>query len=280
MNQDIAGLIADRLSKERQNLLEEWQQSPTSPLRGASSATVPTRYLVVDNLLPDDLARQIYQAFPTEASLWHVRSSFRERKRTLTTVRQLSPVIQQATQAFHDSRVIQLIGQVTGTTELQADPSLYAAGLSVMSHQDFLNPHIDNSHDADKRRYRRLNLLYYVTPGWAAESGGNLELWDSRVRQCVSIAARFNRLVIMQTHRGSWHSVDPVLATSQMRCCLSNYYFSPDSPTGESYQHVTSFTGRPGQHARRAFGRVDNLCRQMLATTLGLGRGRKLLNDA
>ena len=90
----------------------------------------------------------------------------------------------------------------------------------------FLNPHIDNSHDGDQKNYRVLNLLYYITPGWRSENGGNLELWDQKVTKPVEIPSLFNRLVLMSTNDKSWHSVNEVKADSR-RCCISNYYFFP-----------------------------------------------------
>ena len=39
------------------------------------------------------------------------------------------------------------------------------AGLAMFE-GDFLNPHVDNSHDANREKYRRLNLLFYVSPDW------------------------------------------------------------------------------------------------------------------
>ena len=32
-----------------------------------------------------------------------------------------------------------------------------------MPQGNYLKPHLDNSHDRDRKRYRVLNLLYYVT---------------------------------------------------------------------------------------------------------------------
>ena len=66
-------------------------------------------------------------------------------------------------------------------------------------------------------------LLYYVTPGWRLENGGNLELWDCAVRRNVTLVSQFNRLVLMETTPWSWHSVSPVVADG-FRCCVSNYY--------------------------------------------------------
>ncbi len=113
-----------------------------------------------------------------------------------------------------------------------------------MLKDDFLNPHIDNSHDGDLRNFRVLNLLYYVSPGWALENGGNLELWDEGLANPVTIHSRFNRLVIMETNPRSWHSVSHVQVV-EPRMCVSNYYFSKESPTGRPYRNVTTFRGRP-----------------------------------
>lgn len=119
-----------------------------------------------------------------------------------------------------------------------------------MAKDHFLNPHLDNSHDKDRERYRVLNLLYYVSPDWKYENGGNLELWPNGPKnKQITIESKFNRLVVMITNKHSWHSVSPVLV-NQSRCCVSNYYFSKVSPENQDYFHVTSFRGRPEQKLR------------------------------
>lgn len=112
-----------------------------------------------------------------------------------------------------------------GFKKIEPDPKLYAGGLSMMFSGDFLNPHIDNSHDGDRHRYRRLNLLYYVSPGWNLRNGGNLELWDEARIKPKTLVALENRLVVMETNKISWHSVSKV-EIDRPRCCVSNYYFS------------------------------------------------------
>jgi hypothetical protein len=141
----------------------------------------------------------------------------------------------------------------------------------MMFRDDFLNPHIDNSHEQTRSKYRRINLLYYVSPDWQQQYGGNLELWDQNVTRPVTITSRFNRLVLMETNKTSWHSVSPV-GVDEPRCCVSNYYFSNASPTGESYYHVTSFTGRPGQTVRRLAGTIDNVARSFARQHLNMTR--------
>ena len=95
-----------------------------------------------------------------------------------------------------------------------------------MKHTQFLNPHLDNSHDKERNRWRVLNLLFYVTPNWMDSNGGHLEIWPEGLKQDqTTLYSRFNRLIVMATHDQSWHSVSPVVADAS-RNCVSNYYFS------------------------------------------------------
>ena len=173
---------------------------------------------------------------------------------------------------------MEFVAACTGMTQLEPDPKLYAGGLSMMFAGDFLNPHIDNSHDAMRQRYRRLNLLYYVSPEWTLEDGGNFELWDDGRQVAKTIVSARNRLVVMETDRSSWHSVSPV-QSDMPRCCVSNYYFSKVSPDETDYFHVTSFSGRPEQAFRRVLGVVDNTLRNLVARMLKVGRGRNRVNE-
>jgi len=238
---------------------------------GGGSGEISTRHLVLDGVLPDDVAQEVYTAFP-DSDQMRLMSSFRERKCTSKNFDEFNSVIRDVSYAFQDPAVIGLIGEITGIAGQMADPSFYAGGLSRMGRGHFLNPHIDNSHEAGRHYYRTLNLLYYVTPGWRSEEGGGLELWDRRVREKVVIPCLFNRLVVMETNPWSWHSVSPVV-TNAHRCCISNYYFSPESPAGEPYFHVTSFSARPDQKVRRMMSWLDNRVRNGVRLLFPQGLG-------
>jgi len=75
----------------------------------------------------------------------------------------------------------------------------------------------------------------------------------------------------METNRYSWHSVSKVSA-DQTRCCMSNYYFSEQSPDDDNYFHVTSFIGRPEQPLRRFLGNIDNRLRNVISKILKITR--------
>lgn len=259
----IAELVAQRLRAESARLRADFDR----PRIGT------TRCTLLDDVLPAELARGIYDAFPPEREM-RLMSSFREQKYTSKALERMAPLMHAALFAFQAPAVMQAVAQITGLRDMVGDPRLYAGGISAMTRGQFLDPHIDNSHDGEGRLYRVLNLLYYVTPDWRAEDGGNLELWDGSVRERLEIASRFNRLVIMETNQRSWHSVNRVRAEGK-RCCVSNYYFSPHSPNGVEVSHITFFHGRPEQPLRRLLATADGHLRTLLRRVVRRGLSRE-----
>jgi Rps23 Pro-64 3,4-dihydroxylase Tpa1-like proline 4-hydroxylase len=245
----IAALICTRLD----------QASPAAAASyEASSARIG--FFVIDDLLPAELARQIGAAFPAREAMIP-KHNLRERKSILAKTASFAALVGEAIYAFQDPQVVARVAAITGVSTLQPDASLYAGGISAMGQGDFLNPHLDNSHDKDRARWRALNLLYYVTPDWPEAGGGNLELWPHGVdRSQTTIHSRFNRLVVMVTHGASWHSVSPVTSSAD-RKCVSNYYFTPAPMLCSDTFHVTSFRGRPEQRFADAVLRADSFAR-------------------
>ena len=242
-----------------------------------NSNNIGTKYFFLDNILPQELCLDIHNSFLSNKNKFLYRQSFREKKRTFAKLDNIDCILSYITYAFQDRKVIDIIEKITRIDSLEADSNLYAGGLSIMGKDDFLNPHIDNSHDSKRQKYRRLNLLYYVTPNWKNSNGGNLELWDDKVKNNITIPSFFNRLVVMNTDKRSWHSVSPV-CVDNLRCCVSNYYFSNISPDGTNYYHVTSFNGRPNEYLKRFISIFDNLSRNIFSKTTCFSRGKSLMN--
>lgn len=260
---DLIGLICERITRDHEGLRRAFLQHHD---------VTGTRFAVVTDLLTDAVAHEVYRSFPSVSDM-RLLSSFRERKYTFKQLDSTPRLLRDVTTAIQDAKVVSLVEQITGISHQVPDPSLYAGGISTMTTGHFLNPHIDNSHDGERLHYRVLNLLYYVTPDWRPEYGGTLELWNEKVTEALTIPSQFNSLVLMETNRRSWHSVSPIVHRGQ-RCCVSNYYFSKQSPEGQDYFHVTSFCARPEQRYRRAVSLVDNLARNGLRKVWRYGLGR------
>lgn len=246
----IADLILARLTEEKDRLSQQYLSQPIA-------------HFVIDNLLPLALAHGIARSFPSVSQM-NLKKSLRELKYVTAQMDRCTPLLEETLFAFHDPKVVALVEEITQLREIEPDRQLYAGGISVMTRGHFLNPHLDNSHDKVRERYRALNLLYYSTPDWKPEEGGSLELWPEGPKGSpITIPCLFNRLVVMATNRRSWHSVNQI-ASQAPRYCVSNYYFSPGTPESEDYFHVTSFRGRPEQPIRDLVLRVDIRLRMLL----------------
>lgn len=243
---EIADIIVQKLEANLPSMKKMYDQS--EPAIG---------YFYIDDLLPEEIAKNIYECFP-DGSNMRLKKSLKEYKYIAAQMNNYNPILEETIYAFQDPRVVELVSKITGIKSLNPDEHLYAGGISLMGNKHYLNPHLDNSHDKDRDQWRVLNLLYYVTPQWEQNFGGNLELWPNGLESApTTIHSKFNRLAVMATHDGSWHSVSPIDAEGKARCCVSNYYFSNTALKSTDRFHITSFRGRPEQKVRDAVLKVD-----------------------
>lgn len=248
---ELADLIFQRLVSEKENLKTGFRNSES------------IGYFFIDDVLPDEIARKLYGVFPKPEQMT-LKKSLREDKYVAAQMNLYHPLLEEIIYAFQDDRIVNIIGEICNIKNPIPDDNLYAGGISLMGKNQFLNPHLDNSHDKDRNLWRVLNLLYYVTPDWKEEYGGNLELWPNGLKNGqITIHSKFNRLAVMETHNDSLHSVSPIVFDG-FRRCVSNYYFS-ESPLLESDRfHVTSFRGRPENKFIDTVLRTDTWLRMMI----------------
>jgi Rps23 Pro-64 3,4-dihydroxylase Tpa1-like proline 4-hydroxylase len=231
--EEISQLIYNQIIENKANILEQYEASKQH-----------IGYFYIDDVLPLEMAQTCFEIFPNPSEMRSLKS-LREYKYVSAQMNKHHPLIENVIYAFQDEKIVKLIGEICKIDSLYADESLYAGGISLMAKDNFLHPHLDNSHDAERERWRVLNLLYYVTPNWQLPNGGHLELWpNGPKKEPILLESKFNRLIVMATHDTSWHSVNKVTVDAS-RCCISNYYFSdaPLKPTDKF--HVTKFRGRP-----------------------------------
>lgn len=249
---EIAKLILESLQQNHKKLEEQFKTSNDG-----------IGYFVLDDLLPEDLAQQIYDSFPDTKEAVK-KQSIREHKYVGYQMNKFDALLEEVIYAFQEPEVVNAVAKITDISALEPDENLYAGGISLMKQHNFLNPHLDNSHDKDRNRWRVLNLLYYVTPNWKLEDGGNLELWPEGVKsQQITVESKFNRLAVMTTHQNSWHSVSKVVS-DKVRCCVSNYYFSEVPLKSSDSFHVTTFRGRPSEKIKDIILQCDSFLRSSL----------------
>ena len=252
---DLLNQIKTKLTLNLDKLKEQFN---------SNNPSTSTKFFILDNLLDADTALILFNTVNSDrvGINWKKKNTFREKKSGFKNIKASHINLINIFESFHDSEIAKIISEITNIDNLRHDSSLYAAGISKMEKNDFLNPHIDNSHDGSRKFYRRLNLLFYIDPNITSIDGGNLELWDNNVKNSIKLYPKFNRLIIMETNRSSWHSVDSIKSENKQRLCITNYFFSKESPEEYEYYNVTSFLGRPEQKMIRVISKLDNFLRQ------------------
>lgn len=252
MRDQLINLIIKRFQETKTELKQQFSRK--YPIKVA-------RHFALDNFLPAEIAEKIYAEFPKHNKMKSL-SNFGELKLKYSHIKHTSSLLQDVHFAIQDPRVVAEVEEITEIKDQIPDKSPIAGGVSMLLKGHYINPHIDNSHDIEKKFYRTVNLLYYVSPNWKIENGGNYELWDEAVENNIVVPSYFNRLVVMETNRTSWHAVSPVRCDAP-RCCIFNYFFSEQSPEGETYFHGASslffnplFKARPEQKIRRTLGTI------------------------
>ena len=250
MKTQLTDLIVQRLNEAKEQLKKEFHRE--HPIKVA-------RFFALDNLLPTEIAERIYADFPDPRKM-HLLSSSGKIKLKYCHLKDASSLLRDINSAIQDSQVVAVIEEITRIKNQVPDTSRFAGGISTLLKGYYLNPHLDNSHNVEKKgHYKTVNVLYYVSPNWGLENGGNYELCDEAVENCILVPSVFNRLVVMETNRSSWHAVNPVLCDAP-RCCVFNYFFSEQSPEGvEYFFSKPSFRARPEQKIRRAVEHITSV---------------------
>jgi len=227
-------------------------------LRRTFAAARPYGHVVMDGFLAPAVARALAREIPSPSSpRWTRRIHRHSHKLTLTRV---GPVARDVIDALHAPSFLRWLERVTGQRDVAGDDALFGGGLHCSPPGGFLDVHADFSRHPKTGQQRALNLLIYLTEDWDVAWGGDLELWDAKVRQCVrSIAPTFNRAVLFETHATSFHGhPDPFRGPS--RASLALYYYRPrreDDP----FVPTTDYRPRPWEYVARFRKWVGRLVR-------------------
>lgn len=250
----LAALMLERLAAMEANLKAQWRRHNI-------------QHFVVDDLLPPAVAHALFGAFPGPDQMT-LRRGLRQNTYVKSHLDPSCPQLGAAVRAFQDPRVVAALAELAGVPKLLPDVSLSSSGIGLMTRGGFLNPHIEPSHDERHENYRVLQATYHLTPDWRLSDGGHLELWHNGPQGYpTTTLAKFNRLIVLATHRGSWHSISPV-DSRRHRCCIYNCYYSPRSLEMDEYDHIDVFRGRPDQWFRDLWLRGEQNARQFWRKTL------------
>ncbi len=203
----------------------------------------PFKHLVIDNFLPDELAKQCLLDFPSlDSDIWD-HSNDPEIEVKLRTKWQsefdipsgILPVIKM----LNSSILLKAMSDRIGIPKLIPDPYYSGGGLNVTVRGGLLDVHIDgNYHDATGLN-RRINAIIYLNPGWQNGWGGEFGLYDSTGDVCLKeVAPLFNRLVVFDTHDFSFHGLPNPLnfPEGHARRSIILYYYTKEARPSDQVQ--------------------------------------------
>ena len=214
-------------------------------LRDSFDNAAPFRHLVIDGFLQTSFAEKIFQYFPSLLSMKTHYTGMNERKAEDTNFEILDKNFTLLHEAMCSELFLNWLESITSIHPIRTIDDRLGYGLHQGGNRSFLDIHIDYNIHPIQKLCRRLNLLIFFNPQWKAEWGGNLEFWDSSVKNCLQkIAPQFNRAVLFECSEISFHGYSRMTIPEAItRKSYYQYYFTPI--TENSPFHDTLFKPRP-----------------------------------
>ena len=192
----------------------------------------PFPHVVIDNFLDEKILESVTKKID-EIEIFENNKRFdpnQKRKLKSDNELEMPDEVIDIIRYFNSQTFLNSLQSLTGIKEkLLSDPYLWGGGIHRIKRGGFLKIHSDTNFHPDFNLDRRLNLLLYLNKNWSPEYGGDLELWDKQMKNCVKkIAPIFNRAVIFSTDDTSYHGhPDPLKCPEDIvRQSLALYYYS------------------------------------------------------
>ncbi|MDB4593265.1 2OG-Fe(II) oxygenase [Paracoccaceae bacterium] len=226
----------------------------------------PFQHIIIDNLFPAELSDKLLKAFPSrDDPSWHKTNDIGVEVKARTnwcSEFDIPDQLVDAIRVFNSAQVLTAMSKVLQIPKLMPDPYYSGGGLNMSEKNGHLDVHVDgNYHDASGMN-RRVNLLYYLNPGWNESWGGEFGIYDNDGEHLVkAVAPLENRCVIFDTHDKSYHGLpNPIdFPSDKPRRSIILYYYTvanrPESQVDVVEPHSAlwrskSYTDKKGNKTR------------------------------
>lgn len=220
-------------------------------LRKGFHQAQPFPYVVLEDFLPIEAAREVSRSYPTfdEAERMGLSFAFvNERKKVQVTDYERFPgPVKALADALASPEFMGRLEALTGIEGLLWDDSYAGGGMHQTASSGHLDVHVDFNQLGHNGWYRRLNLLIYLNERWDPEWGGHLELWDQEVKNCYQrVVPALGRAVLFETSDHSFHGVSAVESPEDHpRKSFAVYYYAKQPGASFEGSHSTIFKARP-----------------------------------
>jgi len=227
--------------------------------RGTFERNRPFPHLIIDDFLVPETAQRLAGRFPDLDAKAKAIARLLEGRSYASNLDRYGVEFIEAFGALGAPDFTAYLRELTSVGDLEIDPLAIGGGIHQGARGSTLHVHADtNVNSADASRYRRINVMLYLSPDWEASWGGNLDLYDrTGTKQLASIEPRFNRAVVLEIGEDSFHGYKSLRCpSSTTRKALAAHYYS-DAPgprqTVEPHDTIRIQPGGPTLLGRVAY---------------------------
>eukprot|EP00802_Teleaulax_amphioxeia_P015523 Tamp_15614.p1 GENE.Tamp_15614~~Tamp_15614.p1 ORF type:complete len:309 (+),score=16.89 Tamp_15614:46-972(+) len=224
-------------------------------------------HVVIPDFFNQETLGELRKSWPTSHSEYPQRydNPFEEKQHVMNDIgmmRGTYPGVTKILEALNTSFFVDIMKNITGIDNLEADPFLHGGGIVSYPAGGSLDMHVDYRLHPHATKERRINLLIYMSSdGWKADYGGSLELWDwDPVRDEAlgiypavgssplhTIVPTLNTAAIFATEDHSWHAMGRVTCPPGYERRSMNLYYVSDPRPNATERRKAYFFARPNE---------------------------------
>ncbi|MGB1018404.1 MAG: 2OG-Fe(II) oxygenase [Chitinophagales bacterium] len=203
------------------------------------------KHIILDDFFTEETANLLFEHFPPFESLNVIRKSLNENKREDYNFEEWNPIFQKVRETLASEEWSKILSEITGIDGLFTNFDSLGQGVHQGAQGSYLDVHIDVNVNVEKKIWRRVNLLIYLNKNWKPEYGGDIELWDTAMKEClVKYPPNMNMAMIFVTDENSPHGYSKInIPEGESRKSYYAYYYTP-LEEGVEYKD-SKFLSRP-----------------------------------
>ncbi len=226
----------------------EQMQSKGLELAEKYAQADPFPHIVIDDFISPEILEICLEEFPSEHDPESVTfDRAQERFKAGFHPDYTSPTVRSFFNSLNSRPFLNFLENITGIQGLIPDPHFLGGGFHQIQQGGHLSVHADFNHHQKLDLERRINVLIYLNKDWSDDYGGQIELWDRKMKNCVvSMTPEFNRCVIFNTDSDSFHgNPNPINhPNGTPRRSIALYYYTATWDK-QKREHTTQFKARP-----------------------------------
>tara|TARA_B100000795_G_scaffold196971_1_gene150977 strand:+ start:275 stop:1054 length:780 start_codon:yes stop_codon:yes gene_type:complete len=195
----------------------------------------PFPHIYFDNFLPKKIALSLSKDYPKINKIEKIDKNWKihKNKNVLRYLLEDSSLFKKNLKVFsmltNSRKFLLFLETLTGLESIIPDPYFVGGGAMTTGTGGFLNIHADFNYHHKLQSWRRLNVLFYLTPNWKKKWRGQLELWSKNKKKKIKeIDPLFNRVVIFNTTSESFHGqpAPTICPKNVYRNVFSAFYYT------------------------------------------------------